>query len=350
MRQIRLVAVLSCWFVAAPVFAQSGYPGEARILLPEVEVRSGPSKNFFATSKLPQNASVMVLRESKEAPGWLEITPPQKSFSWINAKHIKQIDATRAFVDCDPARPAPILPGSRIVDQPPNRESMKLTAGTVVVIVDRPMTVQGETWVPILPHQNEVRYIPAESVQAAKVVAATQNSAASWTLNPQGYTTNSVLADAEKARELGDITRARQLYQHVANTATDTNQKVYAMNMLHKLPATNYTPAQTTSNTKPDETRTAFSPSNPPSNLQKLKDANWSAYGRLFETKLAGEAGQPLYALEIGQGQTIYVSTIPGKSLQGYVGRTISVFGATMYRHDSAVRFPFVMATHVAVP
>ena len=342
------LAALGVLFMAARVFAQS-YPAEAVILLPEVEVRSGPSKNFFATSKLRQNEKVAVLRESKEAPGWLEIRPPERSFSWINAKHVKQIDATHGAVECDPARPVQILPGSRLVDQPPNRVSMNLTQGTVVVIVDRPLTLQGETFLPILPHQNEVRYIPAESVKPSTIVA-TQAAPANWTLNPQGYTTNNILADAEKARAAGDMGRARQLYQQVANTAVDQNQKVYAMNMLHNLPATNYAPGVTTSISKPDETRTAFSSSNPAVNLQKLKDANWSAYGRLYETKLAGESGQPLYALEVGNGQTIYVSTNPGKSLQGYIGRTISVFGPTMYRSDSAVRFPFVMASHVAVP
>lgn len=350
MRQNRIFAALAGLLaVATPAFAQS-YPAEAVILLPEVEVRSGPSKNFFATSKLRQNDKVVVLRESKEAPGWLEIKPPGQSFSWISAKNVKQIDPTHAFVDCDPARPTPVLPGSRVVDQPPNRESMKLTAGTVVVIVDRPLTVQGETWLPIQPHPSEVRYISAESVRPSTVVAATQTGPANWTLTPQGYTTNNVLADAEKARGAGDIARARQLYQQVANTASDANQKVYALNMLANLPPTNYTPGLTTSNPKLDETRTALSPSSPPVNMQKLKDAAWTSYGRLYETKLTREGGQPLYALDVGQGQTVYVSTPAGKSLQIYIGRTVSVFGATMYRADSAVRLPFVVATHVAVP
>lgn len=348
MRRDRVLAVLTISFLASPAFAQT-YPAEAVILLPEVEVRSGPSKSFFATSKLPQNAKVMVLRESKEAPGWLEIKPPPHSFSWINAKNVKQIDATHGFVDCDPARPAQILPGSRVVDQPPNREAMKLTAGTIVVVVDRPLTVQGETWLPIQPHPSEVRYIPADAVRPSTVVSA-QAGPASWTLTPQGYTTNSLLADAEKARAAGDIARARQLYQEVANTATDANQKVYAMNVLSTLPPSGGTPGIPTSNLRPDETRTAFSPSTPAPALQKLKDAGWSAYGRLYETKLAADGGQPLYAMDIGQGQTIYVTTPPGKSLQTYIGRTVSVYGPTMYRAESAVRMPYVIASHVAVP
>ena len=43
MRHYRIIATVAGLFIAAPAFAQS-YPAEAVILLPEVEVRSGPSK------------------------------------------------------------------------------------------------------------------------------------------------------------------------------------------------------------------------------------------------------------------------------------------------------------------
>src|SRR5262249_55235551 len=163
-----------------------------------------PSKNFFATSKLKQGDRVVVIRESKEAPGWLEIQPPPQSFSWINQKNVKIIDATRGYVDTDPQRPASILPGSRIVDQPPNRESMKLTPGTALVFVDRPLQVQGETWLPILPQPTEVRYIPAEAVNAATPVSA-QTGPSSWKREGQLLTTNDALADAERAKANGDM-------------------------------------------------------------------------------------------------------------------------------------------------
>jgi hypothetical protein len=334
--------------LAAPALGQT-YPAEAVILQPEVEVRSGPSKVFFATSKLKQGDKVLVLRESKESQGWLEIKPPPQSFSWINAKYLKQLDALHAAVVGDASQqPAPILPGSRVVDQPPNRESMKLTAGTVVIIVDRPLTVGTETWVPIQPHQNEVRYLPADAVRPATVIAAQQNGPANWTLTPQGYVTNPALGEAQKAEASGDYNRARQLYQQIYNdSAADTNQRIYAANRLNSMPASNFV---TTSNVKPNETRTAMSPSNVATNLIKTKEAAWSQYGRLYETKVLSDSGQPLYTLDMGQGQTIYVSTNAGKSLQSYVGRTICVYGPTMYRPDSAAKLPYVVATHVAVP
>jgi hypothetical protein len=76
MRHHRLIAALAGFLaVAGPALAQT-FPAESAILLPEVEVRSGPSKTFFPTSKLKQNEKVVILRESKEAPGWYEIKPP----------------------------------------------------------------------------------------------------------------------------------------------------------------------------------------------------------------------------------------------------------------------------------
>jgi hypothetical protein len=217
-----------------------------------------------------------------------------------------------------------------------------------VVLVDRPRQADNETWLPILPHQNEVRYIPAEAVRPATQVAAQPSGPPNWTLGGQTYTTDPLLADAEKAELAGDYARARQLYQQVANTTLDQNRKRLAQDKLYRLTTPNVASGITTSNPK-DETRTAFSPANA-ANLMKLKDAAWTQYGRLYETKLPSENGQPLYSLDLGQGQTLYVSTPAGKTLQSYIGRTIAVYGPTMYRGDSAARLPFVVASHVAVP
>jgi len=347
MRQFTLfTATIGLLATAAPAFGQQSYPAEAIILQSEVEVRSGPSKTFFPTSKLHRNDKVVVLRESKEAPGWLEIRPPAGSFSWVNAKHVKQVDRT-SFVDCDPARPVSILPGSTLVNQEPNRESMKLTAGTIVVTVDRAMTVGGETWLPIQPHPSEVRFIPAEAVKTTPVIAA-NNSPPKWDRTPEGFTTNGVLAEAQQAEKANDINRARFLYQQVANNSTDMNQKQFAVNRLASLPQ-GPVPAQATSNS-------GYSPTNPPpgpamTGLQQLKAPEWSTYGRLKDTKMTREDGQPIYSLEDAQGRTIsYVTTNPGKSLEKYLGRMVAVYGPRMWRPDSAVRLEYIVASHMAVP
>ena len=290
-----------------------------------------------------------MLRESKEAPGWYEIKPPAGSFSWINSKYVKQIDAKHGVVDCDPTRPVQILPGSRLVTQEPNRESMKLTQGVIVVIVSTPMPVGNDTWLPIEPHPHEVRYIPAESVQAVKAITPAVASNGSWLRMPDGYTGNPKLAEAEQARQQGDLNRARQLLLDVQNTSLDPNQRQLATNLLESMKQMPASPFQTASNPKFDETRTAFSPT--PANLVQSAKADWSTYGRLRETLLQSDYGQPLYTLEDSQGRAIaYVTTIQGKSLRDYVGRMVSVFGPTVHRPDSAVRMHYIVASHVAVP
>jgi uncharacterized protein YgiM (DUF1202 family) len=338
MRHPIVLAVMVGILTAAPTYAQT-YPAEGIILQKEVEVRSGPSKNFFPTSKVYLNEKVTVLRETQ---GWLEIKPPTGSFSWISGKNVKQVDAQHAFVDCDPARPVSIYAGSRLVNQAPDRESVKLTMGTIVALVNPPMWVNGETWLPIAPHPSEVRYIPSESVKPATVVAATQNSPPNWTQSPNGYVGNNVLAAAEQALKDNDVNRARQLYQQVANTATDQNQKVYALNRLASL---SQSPVQGIT--------TSLSPTNPnsvtPASLVTLQAPTWSSYGRLRDTTLKSDSGQPVYSLEDAQGKVqTYITTTAGKSLQSYIGRTISVFGPTLYRPD--VRMQYVVASHVAVP
>lgn len=346
MRQHLILAAFVGVFAAAPVFAQATNLGPATILLQEVEVRSGPSKTFFPTSKLYRNDQVQVLRESKEAPGWYEIKPPAGSFSWINSKHVKQIDAKHAVVECDPTRPVSVMPGSRLVNQEPNRESMKLTQGVIVVIVDRPMPVGNDTWLPIEPHPHEVRYIPAESVQTVKAITPVATGNTNWNLMPNGFAANPKLAEAEQARKQGEYDRARRLLLDVQANSLDANQRQLATNLLENM---KQSPFQTTSIPRPEETRTAFSPT--PANVVQSAKADWSAYGRLRETKLQSDYGQPLYSLEDSQGRTTaYVTNVPGKSLRDYVGRMVSVFGPTVHRPDSAVRMHYIVASHIAVP
>ncbi len=338
-------AVAGLLAACAPALGQN-YPAEAVILQPEVEVRSGPGKQFMATSKLKQNDKVLVLRETNGQPGWLEIMPPPGSFSWVNAKDVQQVGG-QAFVNADPNRPVAIRPGSRLVDKEPDRESIKVTRGTLVVLVNQPLKVGADTWLPIQPHANEVRYLPAEAVKATTVVA-TANAPVNWTLTPNGYTTNNTLADAEKARMAGDLATARQKYTEVAATTADPNQKQYALNVLANMPQSAYTPAQPASRTVLSPGNTAAAP--PPSNLVMQSPAAWSPYGRLRDAKVKASNGEALYALEDAQGKTlIYVTTDRGKSLADFNGRWVSVYGPTMYRSD-AVRMQYVVATQVAVP
>ncbi len=78
------------WCGAAPAGDQ--FPYEARIVLPEVEVRCGPGWNYYATGILRKGDNVKIYRQ--EPGGWLAIRPPKDSFGWVAARHLK--------IDTDP--------------------------------------------------------------------------------------------------------------------------------------------------------------------------------------------------------------------------------------------------------
>ena len=168
----------------------------------------------------------------------------------------------------------------------------------------------------------------------------------SWQRTPDGYVKDQYLAEADKELSAGNIDRAKQLYQYVANTSPDPSNKQLATNRLASIQQSPYTPVQGTT--------TSLAPGNPlgsaPLSLQTLKAPDWSPYGRLRDIKYQREDGQAIYALEDAQGRVLtYVSTNPPKTLQAYLGRWVAVYGPTMYR-DSGVRMQYVVATHVAVP
>ena len=74
-----------------PPATPSAYPSATSIVVSQADVYAGPNTSFYATSRLNYGERVVVLGESKKAPGWLEIVPPPRSFSWIDAKYVKTV-------------------------------------------------------------------------------------------------------------------------------------------------------------------------------------------------------------------------------------------------------------------
>src|SRR5687767_861076 len=82
--------------------APAPYPAKMSIVDPKgVDVRSGPTDVFHATSRLKYGDVVTVLRESKDQPNWFAIVPPAGSFSWIDAKNVLQVDRHQGVVIVD---------------------------------------------------------------------------------------------------------------------------------------------------------------------------------------------------------------------------------------------------------
>jgi hypothetical protein len=144
----------------------------ATIKGPQGEVRSGPSDDpkMYPTNRLRQGEVVEVVGERKD--GWLEIKPPQESFSWVNQRFLEKLSDTMWMVRTHDDTPVDVLVGSRVADegQRPTIIGARLKRGAQVASFWNAKVADDGVWLPIVPPPSEVRYIKAAAV--AKVGAA----------------------------------------------------------------------------------------------------------------------------------------------------------------------------------
>jgi len=305
---VRTLVLLGMLAMGQAVQAQ-GYPARMTISAPEVLVRSGPSEKSYPTSKLKYGDSVWVQNESKDQPGWLAITPPPGTFSWINAKQVKQVNANTGYVEAEEGG-AVVLPGSSVSGEPPNQKSVKIPNGSQVLILGSPITADGNTWLPIQSWITEVRFIPGQAVQTRQLA-----SGAAATNNAPG-------APGRLASMSQNAWTPAQAPGHPAQMAQTTSW------------ATG---------------QSAFSPQPTPSPQNSAYPPQWSQVGvlrRAFDT-----GGQPTYALEdyhVKGRVLIYVTCAPGTTLRDYVVRTVAVYASISYHSDDFLRTHVMMASHVA--
>jgi len=297
-----IVVLLGLLAMTRSVAAQ-GYPAEMIITLPEVEVRSGPTKEYQITSKLKYGDRVLVLHESKDQPGWLAIKPPPGSFSWITDKFVKKTSDNTGVV-INPG--AKLLPGSVLVNSPPNAASVEIGVGCQLIILGKGNVVDGVAWYPIQPWPSEVRWIPGAAVQSRQLV---NNN----TVNINGSTTPGLLTSATNNQWTpGNPTQMAQGNSWaVGQTASFSQTKPAAQNLTY-----------------------------PP---------RWSQVGILQRSAYIKD-GQPTFVLQDARGNVLmYATCQPGMTLRDYVGRTVALYGSVNYRSDDNLRTHFMTASHVAL-
>ena len=297
MQTVALLAIVAL----AQVGQTQDNPVPMKITMPEVEVRSGPTLQYYVTSKLRANDIVLVVGKSKDAPDWYMISPPPGSYSWVNAKYVHQVEGTnKGFVKEDGAK---LMPGSSVDRRPPNVETMPLDKGAILDTFGQPIkSGDGNTWLTIQPWHKEVRYIPADAVAARQQFAS-------------GNAPGTVPAQFA----------SRSQPQQSAWAPTNA-------------PPSPWPPTQTASFTQNNSAAKTIN--YPPT---------WSQVG-VLRRSTSSPNGQAAYAIEDTKGHVLlYVNCQPGFSLQGYVNRTVSVYGAINYRSDDALRTFVMQATHVAL-
>jgi hypothetical protein len=228
------VVVICLSYSAIPARAQAPY--DATIVMPVVEVRSGPSINFYATSRLNQGEHVQVVRPA--ADGWLCIVPPAGSFSWVQANAVDHHGKIAVVT----AAEAQIRIGSREFKGEPTVEGPRVSKGTQLVVIGRAEGLLHK-WLPVTPTQGEVRYITTSAVEKAAVVKQTSPPPVSVPANfnqPRFTTTGStgspdaLLAQAQQAEREGRDRDAEALYEQVKGQVIATNYPL-AVECLNKI-------------------------------------------------------------------------------------------------------------------
>lgn len=150
-----LFALLS-FFAEIKANAFDSYPYIAQVATPQAVVRSGPEKNYYATSELRLGDQVDVYYETED---WCAIRPPEGSFSWISAVYV-ELDLSNHI-------------GTVIADGLASRVGskntelcetvqVKLKKGEKVLVLDHletPENAVSPLWYKIAPPSGEFRWI-----------------------------------------------------------------------------------------------------------------------------------------------------------------------------------------------
>jgi hypothetical protein len=322
-----------------------------------VEVRSGPGTNCYASSTLKNGDQVEVIDDGANHPGWLAIRPPRGSKSWIQVANVKIEQAnnpSQGKVHSSSNMLASVRPDSITPNEEFSVESVKLPSGTPVMIVGpHKLDKSGTAWLPILPPERDLRYIPNNAIAKVDVIQQTGAQGPSGFVSPPGGPP--LISQADKT-----LDQAKQLYQ-LAAQSNDPNERAQAQNRLQALqqiPSVQpgYPGSATTAgNVSKVTLGTQTSSSGGNTALYQTatlstEAARWSSWGILRATTLPPRDGQPVYRLEDAHGSPLgYAVAAPGLSLQTYVGQTCCLYGTVVRRSDDPVRANVTVVSQIAL-
>jgi hypothetical protein len=349
MRTARLAGSVAGMLVMA-VTAWADPPVQRTITVPEVEVRSGASPQYYATSKLLRGETVEVVGEKN---GYLAITPPKGSFSWVNSSDVKKQGQT-----VDVEKNAKVLVGSKIRTQEPDVEQVTVSRGAQLILLamSEPMTSSSGTWFAVLPPPAEVRYIQADAVKPAAAAAPAATTSSSFTppsatpavnqTPPPAAGVDPRWTKATQADQAGNAPEAIRLYTELAKELDASNptlavQYYRRAQWLREGGGTStgrsmsqyaYSREATPPAGQAPVTLQASAPSpnpNPPATIMR------SGPGRLYRPAIPPVDGKPIFGLDQGRDRyPLYVTPQPGLSLEPFVNRNVELYGTVVYRPE----------------
>ncbi|NBR06230.1 MAG: SH3 domain-containing protein [Planctomycetes bacterium] len=355
-------------------------PFTARIILPNAEVRSGPGSDskLYGTNNLKAGDIITVVQE--RADGWLAIRPPDGSFSWVQSKYLQRIVATQPnyLVQTNDGNKVPVYIGSAMLNTKPTLESARLARGTQVKSLGAEQSDGKENWIPIVPPENELRYIRCEAIGKQAVQANPAPAAVpAMTTNPGNQNTivnaNSAVPNCDpnqrwnqaiSAESAGQSTEAIRLYTQIgqdfacsqpmfssqsygrAAWLRDCASKGKTNTIQACAPGqpklTNKALVQAVSNsqnnapTAPIATMVPQGNGPSPTPIKSINSGTGSGVGPGFLRKAGRPQGyEPSYYIESQQGRPlIYLVPAPGQNLDAFLNQRVEVSGPTTYRSD----------------
>ena len=145
------------------VIGAESFPYVTSIAVPEVDVRSGPGRDFYETSTLQRGDKIEVYHATDD---WLAVRPPLGSFSWVSGRYVDVSHGNIGTVTVDGL-------AARIGSE--NTElceavQVKLKKGEKLLVLDRKETPENGAspfWYKISPPSGEYRWIPRSAVTSS---------------------------------------------------------------------------------------------------------------------------------------------------------------------------------------
>ena len=359
------------------------YP--ASVVVPDVEMRAGPSMQFPGAGKLRKGEQVFVHHEENDGR-WLAVVPPPGSVSWVNHRFLGEFDPNgtgrqNAIIMAD--RVEVRVGGDRAVGPLPVKQ-VELPRGTIVEVCGPKAHAENSYWYPITPAEGEFRFIPREAVTYSAspsvpssppgtTISASPGSPTALPGHPGGgpgvparltsgggparvgRPDHPLWVRAEQAERAGDYAEAERLYTQLADDLKRTNGDhdlaLLCFNRINRVrERRNGTPPGVAA--RPDSGNPA-NPGPPPSAQLQPPGGGVAARPQEVGTSATAVAqlqssgpgwlrragfyidGRQAYALENDQGgPRLYVTAQNGLSLDPYLNRYVELFGAIQTRGD----------------
>lgn len=397
-----VVAGLVLALLPAAAAAQSG-PYLAVVSDTEVKLRAGPSDRFPETGTLPRGARVVVERDADN--GWLEVTAPAGSVSWITMQFVSGYDDKRPLpqnlvVASDGE--VTLAAGRADRAQPLDIRKAKVPDGTILTVIGTPTLFDGKTWYPVAPPHGDVRFLPKSAVQPERAVNTSFVVRGNDTVVPAGSTgsltpptaaiagpgaapkplvNHPLWTQAEALEKDGKLDDAEKVYFQLARAMNEPGgdhdvanlcyTRIHALREKKRLAApaasggSNWTasnrgstgtllppvkddrsaarPPTTSADRTPPPSADRTPPVPPPAADNR---PGWSGPGTLIRSALVLD-GRQMYALsDSPQGQArVYVVADKGVDLERHVNRKVDVFGTTYSRRGLSK--PYIVVTEV---